>query len=240
MCQTGGISTPNDSKDGDKFKMLTRRHFIATSTALFSMPVAKPVLASSQPSAAQMAAWDTQVTPPDFNLETSNPWGLHQRFLPQRVEANDGLTPGDIHVDAVARYLYHIEEGGTAMRFGVAIARGNLYEPGTYTIRRKVRWPHWTPTKSMIERTPKYAEFENGQEPGPQNALGSRALYLYVGQRDTYLRIHGTPLPRSIGGRASSGCVRMVMAHINDLYPRVRKGSTAFLYSAEDSVTASG
>ncbi|WP_156127952.1 L,D-transpeptidase, partial [Pseudooceanicola atlanticus] len=52
------------------------------------------------------------------------------------------------------------------------------------------------------------------------------------------LRIHGTPSPRSIGGRASSGCVRMVMAHINDLYPNVAVGSTAFLYSAEDSVTA--
>ena len=72
------------------------------------------------------------------------------------------------------------------MRYGVAIARGNLYEPGTYTIRRKVEWPHWTPTKSMIERNPEYAEFEDGQEPGPTNPLGSRALYLFVGQRDTY------------------------------------------------------
>jgi len=40
------------------------------------------------------------------------------------------------------------------MRYGVAIAKGDLYEPGTYTIRRKVEWPHWTPTQSMIERDP--------------------------------------------------------------------------------------
>ncbi len=80
--------------------------------------------------------------------------GLHPRLLPQRVLANDGLRPGDIHVDAIARYLYHIEEGGTAMRYGVAIAKGDLYEPGTYTIRRKAEWPHWTPTQSMIERDP--------------------------------------------------------------------------------------
>jgi lipoprotein-anchoring transpeptidase ErfK/SrfK len=143
----------------------------------------------------------------------------------------------DIHVDAVARYLYHIEEGGTAMRYGVAIARGKLYEPGTYTIKRKVKWPHWQPTQNMIDRDPElYADIADGMEPGPENALGSRALYLYVGNRDTYLRIHGTPHPSSIGGRASSGCVRMVMAHINDLYPNVKTGSTAFLYSAEDSV----
>ena len=148
------------------------------------------------------------------------------------------MAPGDIHVDAVARYLYHIEEGGTAMRYGVAIARGNLYEPGTYTVRRLVEWPHWTPTQSMIERDPENARWADGMEPGPTNALGSRAIYLYVGQRDTYLRIHGTPHPRSIGGRASSGCVRMVMAHINALYPNVEIGSTVYLYSASDSVVS--
>ncbi len=202
------------------------------------MPIATPLLASSWPTASQKAAWDAQVTPLEFDFATSNPWGIHPRFLPQRVAARDGLASGDIHVDAIARYLYHIEEGGTAMRYGVAIARGNLYEPGTYTIKRKVEWPHWTPTQSMIERNPEYAQHADGMEPGPTNALGSRALYLFVGQRDTYLRIHGTPHPRSIGGRASSGCVRMVMPHINELYPRVKVGSTAFLYSAENSVTA--
>lgn len=110
--------------------------------------------------------------------------------------------------------------------------------PGVYTIKRKVRWPHWTPTQNMIERDPENARWADGMEPGPENALGSRAIYLYVGDRDTYLRIHGTPYPRSIGGRASSGCVRMVMAHINELYPNVEIESTAHLYSAEDSVTA--
>ena len=216
--------------------MLSRRHFITTSAALFSAPIATPVLASTWPTASQKAAWDAQVTPADFDLWTTNPWDIAPRFMPQRVEARDNLTPGDIHVDAVARYLYHVEEGGTAMRYGVAIARGNLYEPGVYTVRRLVEWPHWTPTQSMIARDPEYAQWANGMEPGPTNALGSRAIYLYVGQRDTYLRIHGTPHPRSIGGRASSGCVRMVMAHINTLYPNVEMGSTVYLYSATDSV----
>lgn len=80
--------------------------------------------ADTWPTEAQKAEWDAQVTPQDYVAETSNPWGLHPRFLPQRVVAKAGLVPGDIHVDAVARYLYHIEEGGTAMRYGVAIARG--------------------------------------------------------------------------------------------------------------------
>ncbi|MEM1235598.1 MAG: L,D-transpeptidase [Pseudomonadota bacterium] len=239
--------------------MLTRRHFIATSGALFSgalpafaqedplveetvveeavteaptVEVAAPRPPKSDP--AMWDTWDARVTPANYNPATSNPWGFHPRFLPQLVDANDGLTPGDIHVDAVARYLYHIRADGSAMRYGVAIARGNLYEPGTYTIRRKRKWPTWRPTDAMIERDPgQYKQHENGMDGGPSNPLGSRALYLYVGNRDTYLRIHGTPSPRSIGGRASSGCVRMVMAHIIGLYDQVQTGSTAYLYAPE-------
>ncbi len=217
--------------------MLTRRHFISATTALFGAAVlpGQPVFAAGD----QWAKWDAQVTPPNYDPLRSNPWGIKQRFMPRRVQANAGLVPGDIHVDPIARYLYHIEPGGTAMRYGVAIARGELYEPGVYTIRRKARWPRWTPTAEMIAREPDvYAEFADGMPGGPDNPLGSRALYLYEGNRDTYLRIHGTTEPWTIGGRASSGCVRMIMAHINDLYGNVRTGARAHLYDAGDLVTA--
>lgn len=219
--------------------MLTRRHFIITSAALFSPALAHPAMAERLSQQAQWDAWDAEVTPIGYDPATSNPWGLHPRLLPTRVEAKDSLRAGDIHVDAIARYLYHIQGDGTAMRYGVAIGRGGLYEPGFFTIRRKAKWPRWTPTATMIEREPEiYAKYADGMEPGPGNALGARALYLYVGNRDTMLRIHGTPLPRSVGGRASSGCVRMVMAHIIGLYDHVEIGSSAFLYPAEEGITA--
>ncbi len=215
--------------------MLSRRYFIMTAAALFSQPIARPAFAA----ASDWDAWDAQVTPLGYDPSTSNPWGLHPRFLPQRVEANPGLSAGDIHVDAVARYLYYIVGDGTAMRFGVAIGKGELYEPGTFSIRRKAKWPSWTPTANMIRRDPEiYTEFAGGVPGGPENPLGSRAFYLYRGSRDTYLRIHGTPFPRSIGGRASSGCVRMVMPHINGLYEQVSTGAVATLHPAEDYVTA--
>jgi lipoprotein-anchoring transpeptidase ErfK/SrfK len=219
--------------------MLTRRHFILTSAAMFSPALPAYAQSTARVPENQWSRWDAQVTPANYNPATSNPWGIHPRFLPTRVEANPGLTPGDIHVDAIARYLYHIQPDGTAMRYGVGVARGQLYEPGVYRIGRKAKWPNWRPTDDMIRRDPAtYAEFADGVEGGPSNPLGSRALYLYLGNRDTYLRIHGTPFPRSVGGRASSGCVRMVMAHIIGLYDNVRVGSRAHLYPAEDTVTA--
>lgn len=239
--------------------MLTRRHFIVTSAALFSQPiaaqtpsdpaavaedvltpqVAPPPRAPVSP-ASMWPVWDRQVVPADYHAPTTNPWGFHPRFLPQLVFANPGLRPGDIHVDAVARYLYHIGNDGTAMRYGVAIARGNLYEPGTYTVRRMAKWPTWRPTPAMIAREPQtYGPFAGGMDGGPANPLGARAIYLFdAAGRDTYLRIHGTPQPRSIGGRASSGCVRMVMAHIIDLYENVQNGSQVVLYPPEGVVTA--
>ncbi|SHH55205.1 L,D-transpeptidase [Marivita hallyeonensis] len=207
--------------------MFTRRQMIASLAVLAAPALVRPAMAAP----SEWDAWDAQITPANFDLGSTNPWGLHPRLLPTRVQANPGLTPGDIHVDAVARYLYHIQADGSAMRYGVAIGRDGLYEPGVYTIRRKAKWPAWRPTDAMIAREPDvYSQWEDGMPPGPDNALGSRALYLYVGSRDTYLRIHGTPAPRSIGTRASSGCVRMVMAHINALYDQVDTGVTAYLY----------
>jgi len=205
--------------------MLTRRHFIITSATMFSGAIAAPAIAQDR------VEFDASVTQPDPDPAANNPWGLHPRFMPTRVQHNSGLTPGDIHVDAVAKYLYHIGTDGTSMRYGVAIGRDGLYESGTFRIGRKAEWPSWTPTANMIRREPHlYAQFADGVPGGPTNPLGARAFYLYVGSRDTYLRIHGTPQPWSIGTSASSGCVRMVNAHVIQLYDNVQVGSTAFLY----------
>jgi lipoprotein-anchoring transpeptidase ErfK/SrfK len=206
--------------------MLTRRHFIITTTTLFSGAIAMPALAQD----AVGIEFDEGVE--QIGADGSNPWGLHQRFMPTRVAHNPGLTPGDVHVDPTARFLYHIGNDGTAMRYGVAVGRAGLYQPGRFTINRKVEWPSWTPTANMIAREPEvYAQYADGVPGGPDNPLGARALYLYAGGRDTYLRIHGTPQPWSIGTSASSGCVRLVNDHVIQLAANVTIGSRAILHS---------
>lgn len=206
--------------------MLTRRHFITTTTALFSGALAVPAFAQ-----------DSVGIEFDESVESatgtgSNPWGLHERFMPTRVEANSELAVGDIHVDPRSRFLYHIEEGGTAMRYGVAVGRAGLYEPGNFRIQRVAEWPSWTPTANMIAREPHiYDQYADGVPGGPNNPLGARALYLFSGGRDTFLRIHGTPQPWSIGTSASSGCVRLVNDHVIQLAANVTPGSRAILHS---------
>ena len=177
--------------------MLTRRHFIITSGAMFSGALAGTALSQDS------VGFDAGVTRPDPDPNANNPWGLHPRFMPIRVQHKAGLRSGDIHVDARARYLYHIGTDGTAMRYGVAIGRPGLYVPGVFRIGRKQEWPSWTPTSNMIAREPEiYGQFAGGVPGGPENPLGARAFYLYEGSRDTYLRIHGTPQPWSIGTSA--------------------------------------
>ena len=82
----------------------------------------------------------------------------------------------------------------------------------------------------MIERDPAaYEKYQDGMPGGPGNPLGARALYLFKDGADTFFRIHGTNAPRSIGTNASNGCIRMVNAHVMDLYERVPLGTPVFV-----------
>lgn len=137
-----------------------------------------------------------------------------------------GYKAGTIVIDTKARFLYLVEGWGKARRYPIAVGREGLLFTGEATIGAKQEWPRWFPTKDMIKREPgKYARYAEGMDGGLQNPLGARALYLYQGKRDTYIRIHGTNQPRSIGSAASNGCFRMYNGQVMDLYDRVRFGA---------------
>lgn len=157
---------------------------------------------------------------------THAPFKLNPKYEPQRVPYGDGMYPrGAVVIDPEARFLYFIEDETTATRFGVGVGRAGMSMRGTAYVARKAKWPSWTPTPNMIRREPRYARYVGGMPGGPHNPLGARALYLYRSKQDTMYRIHGTNQPRSIGQAMSSGCVRMMNDHVEQLYDKVDVGA---------------
>jgi lipoprotein-anchoring transpeptidase ErfK/SrfK len=155
---------------------------------------------------------------------------LDSIYVPQVVQFPGDYEAGTIIVDTSNRFLFLQETSGTARRYGIGVGKTGLAFTGTATVGRKAKWPSWRPTASMIKRSPKkYAKYADGLPGGPQNPLGSRALYLFRDGRDTLYRIHGTIEPWTIGKAVSNGCVRMINEHVEDLYERVPVGATVIV-----------
>ena len=70
--------------------------------------------------------------------------------------------------------------------------------------------------------------------PGPQNALGARAMYLFNKGGDSGYRLHGTPEWFSIGKAMSSGCIRLMNQDIIDLYDRAEVGAKVIVEIERD------
>lgn len=159
-------------------------------------------------------------------LAERKPVKIDERFHPQTVPFR-GYVPGTIVIDTKEKFLYFVESPVSAIRYGVAVGKEGLLFTGKVEVGAKQVWPRWTPTKEMIERSPgQYKRYADGMDGGPDNPLGARAIYLYQGRNDTYLRIHGTNQPKSIGSAASNGCFRMLNEHVIDLYDRVKMGAS--------------
>ena len=119
--------------------------------------------------------------------------------------------PGTIIINTQERHLYLIKDETHAVRYGIGVGREGFTWSGTQPITRKAEWPDWTPPPEMVQRQPYLPRFMAG---GPQNPLGARAMYL----GGTVYRIHGTNDPSTIGGRVSSGCIRLTNEDVTDLY----------------------
>lgn len=143
---------------------------------------------------------------------------LAPEFLPQEVAYDGPGAPGSIVIDTVNRFLYLVEAGGTARRYGVGVGRPGFTWAGEHRVTRKAEWPDWHPPIEMRRRQPGLPVMMPG---GPKNPLGARAMYL----GSTLYRIHGTAEPWTIGHAVSSGCIRMRNEDVTDLYERVKVGT---------------
>ena len=137
----------------------------------------------------------------------------------RQVVAYEGKeAPGTIVIDTPNKFLYLVEEGGKALRYGIGVGRPGFTWSGVKTISAKHEWPDWRPPEEMVRRQPNLPRFMAG---GPENPLGARAMYL----GSSLYRIHGSNEPWTIGHNVSSGCIRMRNADVIDLYGRVQVGT---------------
>ncbi|MCV3767017.1 L,D-transpeptidase [Rhizobium sp. TRM95796] len=197
----------------------TERSRIANPPA--PQPVTRPVTA---PSDAELAVMYGPVSDGGFLIPAIPYRQMDPKFYRQRVVDPTGEAPGTVIVDTPKRFLYVVEPGGTAMRYGVGIGREGFAWQGEGVIHWRQAWPRWKPPREMVARQPeleRYSIENGGMEPGLKNPLGARALYIFQNGQDTLYRLHGNPEWRSIGKAVSSGCVRLINQDVIDLYERV-------------------
>lgn len=182
---------------------------------------------------AMLAALATVAAPGVLRAEAPAPQVVRipRSFMPREVEVNPDLPAGQVHVVTEQTWLYWTLGEGRAIRYKIAVGAPGRNFQGVATVQRKAEWPSWVPTRNMIELEPEvYGPYAAGLPGGhASNPLGARALYLYQGGQDTYYRIHGTPQPWTMGQAFSSGCVRLINAHMIDLYDRVPIGTRVFV-----------
>ena len=143
--------------------------------------------------------------------------------LPSRFVLPSGPRLGIVINVPEMRLYYYPKDGSQVRTWPVGIGRLEYETPlGKTSVTRKKVGPVWYPTDAIREE---YAA--RGEDlpkvvlPGPDNPLGSHAIYLGL---PTYL-IHGTNRPYSIGMRVSFGWVRLYPEDIVELYDLVAPGT---------------
>jgi len=142
-----------------------------------------------------------------------------KRVRPKVTDAGLGTTVV-VRIDQNRLFLYR---GFKQIRtYPVATAMPGFTTPvGEWTIVDKQENPTW--------HNPAPDGWGAGEPatipPGPDNPLGTRALYLSAPD----IRIHGTPATYSIGTYASHGCIRMTITDSEALYPLVPVGARVII-----------
>ena len=154
------------------------------------------------------------------------------KFQRKEMAFETAEPAGTIVVDAKKCFLYLVQGGGQAVRYGVALGKSAHAWEGEVTIKKMAEWPIWMPAPYHLKIKPDLAKWIPGGMPGgPDNPLGARALYLFKGEVDTINRIHGAAKVSDIGKKATAGCIGMLNADVIDLYARVQVGTRVVMQS---------
>lgn len=136
-----------------------------------------------------------------------------------------------IVVNVSEHKLYHYEHGALRKVYGVATGAPGYPTPkGQFQIINKRKNPTWV--------NPAPNGWGRGMPrkigPGRSNPLGTRALDL----NSPGIRIHGTYNSGSIGSFASHGCIRMVIADVEELFELVEVGTPVLIVGTTGSSKA--
>lgn len=150
-----------------------------------------------------------------------DPWvpKAGERIVVPRAHLLPSAPRDGIIINTGDRRLYYFAQGERVRSYPIGIAKEGFATPeGTTKVVRKKENPIWYPTASARRDEP---SLPAAVPPGPENRLGTHALYLGW---PTYL-IHGTNDPRGVGRFSSRGCIRLYPKHIEDLFQRVPVGT---------------
>ncbi len=181
--------------------VLNRRLFLTGAAAVVGTPLA-----------AQQATPEKSGKIVRHNLSSFRTLDWHPYFK--------SLRNGAILVDTSSRAVHFwSEDGKTYLLFPSSVPMTEeQVRRGRTTIVRKVVGPSWSPTPNMRRKYPDWPAYV---PPGPDNPLGTHAMYL--GWK--YYRIHGTHDTRKIGRRSSSGCIGLYNEHIAKLFAVAKVGT---------------
>ncbi len=196
----------------DTNNKMNRRLFLRSSAATMGV-LASPALAQST-GEAQIEEEISGETRRNISSFRSLEW--------QPYFAN--LSGGAILVDTTSRALHYWSADETIYKlYPTSVPMTDeLTRRGRTKIVQKVDGPSWRPTPSMLKRNPEWPAYI---APGPENPLGTHALYLSW----TYYRIHGTHDTRKIGRRSSNGCIGLYNQHIQELFALATVGTQVLL-----------
>lgn len=191
----------------------TRRGFLAGTAAM----IGTPALATQADSSYDPLRPPPEAEPPvRHNISSFRAMHWQPHF--------STLRNGAILVDTQSRALhYWSEDYATYRLFPSSVPLSDeMTRRGRTSVVQKVVGPSWAPTPSMKKRNPEWPDFI---PPGPDNPLGTHALYL--GWK--YYRIHGTHDTRKIGRRSSNGCIGLYNEHIAQLFALAKVGTQVLL-----------
>jgi len=188
-------------------------------TGLFGQaPQAASSYAPAQTAQGYYSGYYQRPTPVSYGTAGEPTRAINPIYQRQEVDYTGSQPAGTILIDTPNKFLYLVEKGRRALRYGIGVGREGFAWSGVEKISRKAEWPDWTPPPEMLKRRPDLPTHMAG---GPENPLGARALYL----GSSLYRIHGTNEPETIGTNVSSGCIRMMNEDVIDLYNRVPVGT---------------